>query len=143
MGVDATQARRSVARTILAALVAVGAAGCAKEPPTEAERMSLKDSWASGTTVTHADPQPVKTVYTPPPPPPALEVRPVPIVPKQAAPARPAPPTLALSPPKAEAPPPATKPVSPTPAPTPAKPISPPAQWTAVPASIASICCAP
>ncbi len=106
-------------------MVAMGAAGCAKEPPPE-ERMSLKDSWASGTTVTHADPQPVKTAYTPPPPP--VEPAPkAPAAPRQAAPTRPAPaapPSLALSPPKVETPPPATAPASPAPAPSPPKPLA-------------------
>lgn len=126
MGVDATRTRRSVARIVLAALVAVGAAGCAKEPPSEAERMSLKDSWANGTTVTHADLRPAKTAYTPPPPPaavalparPAQPERAEPAGPRQDAPARPAPPahpTLALSPPKVETPLPVTEPASPTP----------------------------
>jgi hypothetical protein len=134
MAVDATQARRSVARIVLAAMVAACAAGCAKEPPDDAERMSLKDTWANGTTITPADQQPVKTAYTPPPPPPPPpppSVRPeiAPAPPKQAAPSRPpaaAPPTLALSPPKVETPPPAAKPVSPTPAPppAPAKPLA-------------------
>jgi hypothetical protein len=126
MGANATRARRSVARMVLAAMVAMGAAGCAKEPPTEAERMSLKDSWANGTTVTHAELRPAKTAYTPPPPPPAVAppvqptapARTEPASPKQAAPAQPTPPTrptLALSPPKLETPPPVAKPVSPTP----------------------------
>ena len=136
MAVDATRTRRSVARFVLAAMVGVGAAGCAKEPPSEAGRMSLKDSWANGTSVTHADPQPVKSAYTPPlPPPPAVVAPPArsalparaPAAPRQAAPALPAPsapPSLALSPPKVEPPPPATKPVSPTPPPTPPKPLA-------------------
>jgi hypothetical protein len=125
MGTDATRARRSVARIVLAAMIAVGAAGCAKEPPDEAERMSLKDTWANGTTITPADQQPVKTAYTPPSPapPPSVRTEIAPAPPKQVAPSRPpaaAPPTLALSPPKVETPPPAAKPVSPTPAPAPA-----------------------
>jgi hypothetical protein len=112
-------------------LVAVGAAGCAKEPPSDAERMSLKDSWANGTTVTHNDPQPAKTAYAPPPPPPQMTPRVrsapvVPSVPKHAAPARPAPapPSLALSPPKAAPPLPMAKPASPAPVPGPPKPLA-------------------
>ena len=144
MRADATRARRSAARIVLAAMVAVGAAGCAKEPPSDAERMSLKDSWANGTTVSRNDPQPV---YAPSASPPALKVSPdlppparpatapaaqkhsatEPVAPRQAAPARPAPPTapsLALSPPKVAPPPPVAKPVSPTPVPAPPKPLA-------------------
>ena len=137
MEADATRARRRVARTVLAALIAVCAAGCAKEPPPE-ERMSLKDSWANGTTVTYADGRPVNAAYTPPPQaepaPKVVSERPqpqpqppaaAPAPPKQVAPARPAPsapPTLALSPPKVETPPPATAPASPAPAPSPTPP---------------------
>ena len=141
MEANATRGRRNAARMILAALAVVGVAGCAKEPPTEAERMSLKDAWTSGTTVTRAEyPVPVKSVYMPPPPlrQMAPQVRPVPVRPalaperlepvaparpKQTAPARP--PTLALSPPRMEPPPPAARPVSPAPvlpAPVPSPP---------------------
>jgi hypothetical protein len=132
MGTNATQARRGVARIILAATVALGAAGCAKEPD-EAERMSLKDTWANGTTVVHGDAQPVKAAYTPPPPqspaPPSVRQEGAPVPPKQAAPSRPpasTPPTLALSPPKVETPLPTAKPVSPapTPVPAPAQPLA-------------------
>jgi len=108
-------------------MIAVGAAGCAKEPPSEAERMSLKDSWANGTTVTRTEPQPVETAYEPPPARPATAPPPSRTAPRQAAPARPAPPaapSLALSPPKVVPPPPVTKPVSPTPVPTPPKPLA-------------------
>jgi hypothetical protein len=111
-------------------MVAVGAAGCAKEPPSDAERMSLKDSWANGTTVTQHDHEPAKTAYAPPPPPPPVtpRVRSAPAAPpKHTAPARrapSAPPTLALSPPKAAPPLPMTKPASPTPAPAPPKPLA-------------------
>ena len=132
MGADATRARRRAARIVLAAVIAVCAAGCAKEPPPE-ERMSLKDSWANGTTVSHADGRPVHAAYVPPPPPPAesspktVTARPLPtppVPPKHASPVRPAPapPTLALSPPKVEAPPPASAPASPAPAPKSAPP---------------------
>jgi len=112
-------------------MVAVGAAGCAKEPPSDAERMSLKDSWANGTTVTHEDREPAKSAYAPPPPPPAMTPRvrsapAAPAVPKRAVPARPAPasPTLALSPPKVAPPLPMAKPASPAPTPAPAKPLA-------------------
>jgi hypothetical protein len=109
-------------------MVAVGAAGCAKEPPSKAERMSLKDSWANGTTIAQAEPPtPVKTVYTPPPPPTAPRVRPAPPPPAQTEPAMPprsAAPSLALSPPKAEPPPPLPKPASPAPVPAPPKPLA-------------------
>ena len=106
-------------------MIAVGAAGCAKEPPDEAERMSLKDSWANGTTVTHhADQQPVKTAYAPPPPPPPMVPR-VRSAPGRArSPPGSAPPTLALSPPKVVPPPPVSKPVSPAPVPAPPKPLA-------------------
>lgn len=102
--------------------------------------MSLKDSWANGTTVTYADGRPVNAAYTPPPQaepaPKVVSERPqpqpqppaaAPAPPKQVAPARPAPsapPTLALSPPKVETPPPATAPASPAPSPTPPKPLA-------------------
>lgn len=132
MEAAATRTRRGAARAILVALVAVGAAGCAKEPPSDAERMSLKDSWANGTTVTQHDQEPAKTAYTPPPLPPPMtpRVRSAPAAPavrKHAAPARPAPPaspTLALSPPKATPPLPMAKPASPAPMPTPPKPLA-------------------
>lgn len=113
-------------------MFAVAATGCAKEPPSEAERMSLKDSWANGTTVAQADPPvPVKTVYAPPPPPPpSLEERrvlPAPAAPARTEPAmppRPVPPTLALSPPKADPPLPVAKPASPAPVPVPPQPLA-------------------
>jgi hypothetical protein len=128
MGADATWARPSVARTVLAAMVAVGAAGCAKEPPPETHRMSLKDSWAEGTTVAQADPPvPVKTVYAPPPPPAVRRVRPAPAPPARTEPAKPprsVTPSLALSPPKADPPPPMPKPASPAPVPAPPKPLA-------------------
>jgi hypothetical protein len=112
-------------------MVAVAATGCAQEPPPETHRMSLKDSWESGTTVSQEDPEPVKTVYMPPPPPPpvAPRVRPAPTPPTRSertaptAPPRPAPPTLALSPPQADPPPPIPKPASPAPVPAPPQPL--------------------
>jgi hypothetical protein len=110
-------------------MVAVAAAGCAKEPPSEAERMSLKDSWLNVTTVAQADPPvPVTTVYTPPPPPPEVRrVRPAPASPartERAIEPPPAPPTLALSPPKADPPLPVAKPASPVPVPAPPQPLA-------------------
>ncbi len=133
-------------------LPVLAVAGCAKEPEAEyqslkdqwTERTTVAREGAS-------EPEPVKVVYTFPPqqqPPAVVEQAPperqaplrsvrVPLeparpaaphpstspVPKQTAPARPEPPSLAISPPKMEAPPPVAKPVSPTP---PAQPPAPP-----------------
>lgn len=110
-----------------AALIAIGVAGCAEEPPqepytqtveaeAEREHVSLKDMWDRGTTVHRASHQPPQVVYTFPPqtPPPSVE----PARPRVAAPVappaptappaprhKPAPPDLAISAPRAVPPP--------------------------------------
>lgn len=131
---------RYLTRAVLAALIAVGVASCAEEPPAERytgdvevqpeqQRLSLKDTWDNGTTVQHAAPPPAKIVYAAPPrkePAPAAPVRPrvasptvlPPPVPKT----KPQPPDLAISAPPAARPGPAVRPppvVRPAPTPPP------------------------
>lgn len=135
---------RHATRVVLAALIAAGMTACAEEPPAERytgdveqERLSLKDTWANGTTVQHGEPPPAKVAYTAPPraePAPAAPARPrvaAPKAPPAPAPspppmpkAKPAPPDLAISappvlpPPSPEVHPPAARP-TPVPPPPP------------------------
>ncbi len=118
---------RHATRGVLAALIAVGVTACAEEPPAERytgdveqERLSLKDTWANGTTVQHGEQPPAKVAYTAPQttePAPAAPARPrvaapkAPPAPVPSPPpipkAKPAPPDLAISAPPAPRPPPA------------------------------------
>jgi hypothetical protein len=118
--------RRHATRVALAALIAAGMTACAEEPPAERytgdveqERLSLKDTWANGTTVHRHEQPPAKGAYTAPPraePAPAAPVSPrvaAPAPPPAPAPvpppmpkAKPAPPDLAISAPPVTRPPP-------------------------------------
>jgi len=115
---------RHATRTVLAVLIAIGVTACAEEPPperytgevereAEQERLSLKDTWDSATTVHRTTPPVIKTVRaTPPKQEPEARPQPAPRAAKSVAPpvpkADPAPPPdLAISAPPVFRPPPA------------------------------------
>jgi hypothetical protein len=121
--ITVTRQSRRLARTTLAALIAVGVTACAEEPPperytgeverqAEQERLSLKDTWDRATTVHLTAPPAAKTAHVAPPrkeseapaqPAPRVTAPAAPPVPK----AKRAPPDLAISAPPVARPPPA------------------------------------